>query len=362
MSRTPRTWRDGDDEPREADLRVRDCQGDVWTFNGEEHRWYSPETAPFNWVYIMRKWGPLTEVLPDAPEPTVQTNASETNTAPTGEHTDQDGAAVYGELSDRLADLIFEYTRFVRREDCDDPARAILAAGWRPPQPERPAGSPLSTEPGAVTRLTVNIGPRTAEALNRTRETRGVSLTEALRFLVAAGYSAPPPDGWYPAAMREHDRANAAELDRNAAQQRAASWWEAAKAWCRTARLNHNDHAAVVTAWDKKQADYLSTLAERDEARAKLDQVRAILDEPDGNGSRVVLRIANAIGHLLPVTSRSGMKPERVEWNPAGDTWLPATVVQYRDTPHLVIQLDDGHERLLVETRHTRPVDGEVQR
>lgn len=50
-------------------------------------------------------------------------------------------------------------------------------------------------------------------------------------------------------------------------------------------------------------------------------------------------------------------KPERVEWNPTGDTWLPATVIQYRDTPHYLIQLDDGHERLLVEIRHTRPVE-----
>ena len=80
------------------------------------------------------------------------------------------------------------------------------------------------------------------------------------------------------------------------AQQRAASWWEAAKAWCRTARLNHNDHAAVVTAWDKKQADYLSTLAERDEARAKLDQVREVLAEDAETRARFQVDISTSYG------------------------------------------------------------------
>jgi hypothetical protein len=46
----------------------------------------------------------------------------------------------------------------------------------------------LSTEPGAVTRLTVNIGPRTAEALNWLAAEDGVTNTEALRRLVALGY------------------------------------------------------------------------------------------------------------------------------------------------------------------------------
>lgn len=46
----------------------------------------------------------------------------------------------------------------------------------------------LSTEPGAVTRLTVNIGPRTAEALNWLAAEDGLTNTEALRRLVALGY------------------------------------------------------------------------------------------------------------------------------------------------------------------------------
>jgi len=46
----------------------------------------------------------------------------------------------------------------------------------------------LSTKPGAVTRLTVNIGPRTAEALNWLATEEGITNTEALRRLVAVGY------------------------------------------------------------------------------------------------------------------------------------------------------------------------------
>ncbi len=46
----------------------------------------------------------------------------------------------------------------------------------------------LNTEPGSITRLTVNIGPRTAEALNWLAAEEGINNTEALRRLVALGY------------------------------------------------------------------------------------------------------------------------------------------------------------------------------
>lgn len=48
----------------------------------------------------------------------------------------------------------------------------------------------LNESPGAVTRWTVNIGPRTAEALNWVVDRNGVTYTEAIRMLAAAGYRA----------------------------------------------------------------------------------------------------------------------------------------------------------------------------
>lgn len=48
--------------------------------------------------------------------------------------------------------------------------------------------TPLSEEPGAITHLAVLIGPRTAEALNWTMATYGVTVTDALRRVVANGY------------------------------------------------------------------------------------------------------------------------------------------------------------------------------
>ena len=46
-------------------LRVRDVQGDVWTYNPADGLWYTQETRPFNWAYLTQKWAPLTEVLPE---------------------------------------------------------------------------------------------------------------------------------------------------------------------------------------------------------------------------------------------------------------------------------------------------------
>lgn len=236
-----------------------------------------------------------------------------------------------------------------------DVARAITEAGWRPPLPE--GASPWDayvaayrarqeTDPHGATAhptahhmhaleaaLRVYDPPRAAaehdtEAdawyvrvldepvhhttesapanLDWTRDGRliGVELLGPLRREQAA------PDGWYPAAMREHDRANAAELDRSAAARRAASWWEAAKTlnrWGTAHRELHraalveitnltavrdelahqrDDHRARADAAEAKLAAFMAanietlraldlSLAEGDEARAKLDQVRA---------------------------------------------------------------------------------------
>lgn len=57
-------------------------------------------------------------------------------------------------------------------------------------EPSAPGSRPLSTRPGGVTRWTVNVGPKTAEALNYVADTFGVSNTEALRRLAEAGYAA----------------------------------------------------------------------------------------------------------------------------------------------------------------------------
>lgn len=46
----------------------------------------------------------------------------------------------------------------------------------------------LDEAPGAVTKWTVNVGPRTAEAVNWLTRVEGVTPTEALRRLVAFGY------------------------------------------------------------------------------------------------------------------------------------------------------------------------------
>lgn len=135
---------------------------------------------------------------------------------------------------------------------------------------------------------------------------------------------APCECGWYAAWWREHDRANAAELDRNAATARASSWWEAAKALCRSDRDHHAEIADLTSRADAAEAKLreeqiastelygrvftalglsiadpwhglveaaANVRAERDEARAKLDEIRAVLADalnwstPPGPGS-----------------------------------------------------------------------------
>jgi hypothetical protein len=43
-----------------------------------------------------------------------------------------------------------------------------------------------------------------------------------------------------------------------------------------------------------------------------------------------------------------------VEWNPQGDVWEPADLLEQRDTGHAVIRLRDNGQVLLVEQRHLR--------
>lgn len=65
--RKPRVWRHGDPEPT-GHVRVRDNQGDIWQPMAiAPGLWETPETKPFEWKYVLRKWGPLVEVIePDA--------------------------------------------------------------------------------------------------------------------------------------------------------------------------------------------------------------------------------------------------------------------------------------------------------
>lgn len=69
VSRTPRKWDKGDEEPAIASgcggLKVRDNQGDVWAYNDINGLWYTPDTKPYPWEHIARKGAPLTEVLPE---------------------------------------------------------------------------------------------------------------------------------------------------------------------------------------------------------------------------------------------------------------------------------------------------------
>lgn len=152
---------------------------------------------------------------------------------------------------DELADLIDETLErrssnpdsiqaWDQDEDLLPLADAILAAGWRPPLPL--------------------LGPL--------RRDQAV------------------PDGWYPAAMREHDRANAAELDRTAAARRAASWWEAAKTLNRWGTAHREAHRAALveitnlTAVRGELAHQRNDhRARADAAEAKLRQVREVITE-----------------------------------------------------------------------------------
>jgi len=64
-------------------------------------------------------------------------------------------------------------------------------------------------------------------------------------------------------------------------------------------------------------------------------------------------------GFLVGRQGNGDTEGERVEWNPAGCDWHPATVVERRSDTHLVIRLDDNRQDLLVETRHCRPATSE---
>ena len=84
--------------------------------------------------------------------------------------------------------------------------------------------------------------------------------------------------------MREHDRANAAELDRNAAQQRAASWWGAAKTLNRWGTAHRELHRKALVEITNLTAVRDELAHQRDDhrtradtAEAKLDQIRAAI-------------------------------------------------------------------------------------
>ena len=67
--REPRVWRhrgSGYDPAPGGGVRVRDCHGDIWTPRDRgpgDRVWETPDTAPFRWDYVLKKWGPLTEVV-----------------------------------------------------------------------------------------------------------------------------------------------------------------------------------------------------------------------------------------------------------------------------------------------------------
>lgn len=50
-------------------IHVRDKQGDIWQprgLGGGDRIWQTPDTAPFAWSHVLKKWGPLTEVVEQA--------------------------------------------------------------------------------------------------------------------------------------------------------------------------------------------------------------------------------------------------------------------------------------------------------
>lgn len=63
--RTPRTFPKNSPEPDDHPS-VRDAMGDVWTYNHGTGTWVTPDTQPMAWARIAKKFGPLSEVLPDA--------------------------------------------------------------------------------------------------------------------------------------------------------------------------------------------------------------------------------------------------------------------------------------------------------
>ncbi|MFJ1765034.1 hypothetical protein ACIOD2_32235 [Amycolatopsis sp. NPDC088138] len=120
------------------------------------------------------------------------------NITPVGSEGQDDSSTAQGASEGwELSDPKVELTKAIAETAAIPQWRAALAAtflldeeGWRSPLPAHDPKKPLNTDPGAVTRLTVNIGPRTAEALNAVIAERSVTLTEALRVLVATGYAA----------------------------------------------------------------------------------------------------------------------------------------------------------------------------
>lgn len=78
------------------------------------------------------------------------------------------------------------------------------------------------------------------------------------------------------------------------------------------------------------------------------------LDEPLNRDS--ASSAADTAGSALYWFLRHGLGASgRVEWNPTGQVWKPATVQGYTGTGLVVIQLDENGERLSVDRKHLRP-------
>jgi hypothetical protein len=58
---TPRVWNDGDAEPTDC-KHIHDKDGDGWSryFDG-----WSCGSSAVQWKFLIRNWGPITEVLAD---------------------------------------------------------------------------------------------------------------------------------------------------------------------------------------------------------------------------------------------------------------------------------------------------------
>lgn len=262
----PRVWNAGDPEPAGVTI-VRDKGGRRWCSTSASAWWYLRDIAG-----PMYAWGTLAEVA--GPLTEVQTSSPVSVPAEDGNASERPNAGDDGDLYAKSTDSVYVYD--------------AVTDTWRPyrrccadmPTGELPEDAkPLHGEPALL---------RAAEA--------------HIAYLRGERES-------------EIERAEDAE-------QRAASWWEAAKRWCRDKRhadwllsqwktaageqyaradaaeaklAETEDVAAKTKAHYIRRCENLANVrdrirGERDEARAKLDQVRAeIAKLDDWHGRRVDL-------------------------------------------------------------------------
>lgn len=211
------------------------------------------------------------------------------------------------------------------RDETSDQVSSIADAPKTPPQPSQGAGTGTVVE-------------RAARIIGTNAEYSGQNSWSDLA-------------DWYKADCRAQARAlaDAGLLD---AEQRASSWWEAAKEMCkrwldeirdyenlRDDYYNLKDeHLRADHAWEQETARADAAEArsgelegflqrERDEARAKLDQVRAELADPINHYDIAIGRISRIVFHdaAEPVTDREdeiGFLPNRIPRD--ARTWLTA--------------------------------------